>query len=70
MFFDHIDYHSQTRNTRKQCFKECQRVRKTERKRPKMAINEWKKVWTAIWDHEAAGSKPVTRTNYLEKPPI
>ncbi len=34
-----------------------------------MAINEWKKVRTAIWEHEAAGSNPVTRTILSRKPP-
>ncbi|MBP8639983.1 MAG: hypothetical protein KBI01_03655, partial [Oscillospiraceae bacterium] len=39
------------------------KVRYTPRKR-------FLKAQTRVWDHEAAGSKPVTRTNFKEKPPI
>jgi len=60
--FDHMDYHRQARNTRKQCFKEGQRVSKTQRKRRNIAINKQKKVGWTFWDHQAAGSNPVTRT--------
>ena len=62
MVFDHIDHHRQARNTRKQCFKEGQRVSKTQRKRRNIAINKQEKVGWAFWDHQAAGSNPVTQT--------
>jgi hypothetical protein len=65
--FDHIDYHRQARNTRKQCFKEGQRVSKTQQERRNIAINKQKKVWGRVWDHQAAGSSPVTRT-YVKSP--
>jgi hypothetical protein len=35
-----------------------------------MAINKPKKVWRNFWEQDAAGSNPVTRTNFKEKPPI
>ena len=60
--FDHIHYHRRLRNTWKQCYKECRRVSETKQKSLKTAINERKKFRRWLWDHEAAGSTPVTRT--------
>ena len=36
-----------------------------QRKGPKRAVECWLKVQTHVWDHEAAGSSPVTSTTKL-----
>ena len=38
-----------------------------QRKGPKRAVECWLKVQTHVWEQDAAGSNPVTRTNFLGK---
>ena len=64
--FDHIDYHRRCWNTRKQWRQERQRVSKTNWKWLKIAVNERKKCLAPLWEQDAVGSSPATRTK-IEK---
>ena len=39
----------------------------TERKAPESTTNHHKKFGSSVWEQDAAGSNPVTRTNFLRK---
>ena len=39
----------------------------TEQKAPESTINHHKKFGSSVWEQDAAGSNPVTRTTFLRK---
>ena len=59
---DHITDHLPFRSTRKQWTGECRRARFSRRKGAKKAIFSGNFLHRSVWDHQAAGSIPVTRT--------
>ena len=62
---DHITDHLPFRSTRKQWTGERRRVRFSERKGAEKAIFSGNCLHRSVWDHQAAGSIPVTRTKIL-----
>ena len=62
---DHITDHLPFRSTRKQWTGEWRRARFSERKGAEKAIFSGNCLHRSVWDHQAAGSIPVTRTNIL-----
>ena len=59
---DHITDHLPFRSTRKQWIRERRRARFSERKGAEKAIFSGNCHHKCVWDHQAAGSNPVTRT--------
>lgn len=59
---DHITDHLPFRSIRKQWTGERRRVRFSERKGVEKAIFSGNCPYRFVWDHQAAGSNPVTRT--------
>ena len=62
---DHITDHLPFRSTRKQWTGEWRRARFSERKGAEKAIFSGNCLHRSVWDHQAAGSIPVTRTKIL-----
>ena len=59
---DHITDHLPFRSIRKQWTEERRRVRFSERKGAEKVIFSGNCPYRSVWDHQAAGSIPVTRT--------
>ena len=59
---DHITDHLPFRSTRKQWTGEWRRARFSRRKGAEKAIFSGNCLHRSVWDHQAAGSIPVTRT--------
>lgn len=59
---DHITDHLPFRSIRKQWTEERRRARFSERKGSEKAIFSGNCLHRFVWDHQAAGSIPVTRT--------
>lgn len=62
---DHITDHLPFRSTRKQWTGERRRARFSRRKGAEKAIFSGNCLHRSVWDHQAAGSIPVTRTKIL-----
>ena len=62
---DHITDHLPFRSIRKQWTGERRRARFSERKGAEKAIFSGNCLHRSVWDHQAAGSIPVTRTKIL-----
>lgn len=62
---DHITDHLPFRSTRKQWTGEWRRAQFSERKGAEKAIFSGNCLHRFVWDHQAAGSIPVTRTKFL-----
>ena len=62
---DHITDHLPFRSTRKQWTGERRRARFSERKGAEKVIFSGNCPYRFVWDHQAAGSIPVTRTKIL-----
>lgn len=60
---DHITDHLPFRSTRKQWTGEWRRARFSRRKGAEKAIFSGNCLHRSVWDHQAAGSNPVTRTS-------
>lgn len=61
-FFDHMDYYRRARNRRKWGLIRGHESNGIRAETIKTVRNVRKKFSVPVWDHEAAGSKPVTRT--------
>ena len=63
---DHIFDHLRLRTTWKQCLQEHRKASFSDTKAPKSPRNQGKNRCRFVWEHDAAGSNPVTPTKIAD----